>query len=255
MYDLGRGDEAVLAFGKACTYRTAHITRSLLFHLHRKGIQVFVAPYSAAAQLVYHQDDNSIVAISGSASALAFNADKVIIGFDWENKRVSFIIKEQLLAKLSMNQSQFVDLCLLAGLSLLSPLPEIDTEATPKIPAARAVLAQCGFDGHAVCVRAKDEQYLTLFRKAKTAVRHMIICTGDGEDKQLDFENCPNDTHEFISTRLPEEIFYYHQRGFIGQRVLNSRVRQEVFETPPLDGGHSQIYKVSDSLQHPNTLY
>ncbi|CAK3800673.1 xpg i-region [Lecanosticta acicola] len=243
VYDLGRGDDAVLAFGKACTYRTSHIVRSLLFHLHRKGVYVAVAPYSAAAQLVHMEREKYLSAIYGSASVLVFGAEKVLISFDWDSKRVAFISKDQILAKLVLNQSQFVDLCLLAGTSILSPLPEIDMDSTPKIPAARAVMAQAGNDGHAVCVRAKDEDYLALFRKAKAAVKHMVIVFENGEIKQLDAENVSNDTHEFISQRLPEEIFAYQMHGFVGHRVLNWRTRQEVFETPPLDGGNSQVYR------------
>lgn len=49
--------------------------------------------------------------------------------------------------------------------------------------------------------------------------------------------------HEFIGQRLPEELYYYLSRGVAGPRVLNSRIRMQVFETPPLDGGNSQVYK------------
>lgn len=203
-----------------------------------------VAPYSAAAQLAYFKRERYINAAWGSASILVFGCDKVITDFDWENKKVSFVVKDQVLGKLGLSHSQFVDLCLLSGSSILSALPEIDTDATvSKLAAARAVLSRFGNDGHAACVHAKDEDYLELYRKAKAAVKHMVIVMADGDIKQLDYENAPGDLHEVIGQRLPEELLAYQMHGFVGPRVLNWRTRQEIFETPPLDGGTSQPYR------------
>lgn len=183
---------------------------------------------------------------------LVFGSDKVITDFDWDSRRVSFIVKDQVLAKLGLSQSQFVDLCLLSGSSILSAMPEIDTDATvSKMAAARAVLSRFGNDGHAACVHAKDEDYLNLYRKAKAAVKHMVIVLADGDIKPLDYESAPGDLHDVIGQRLPEELFAYQMYGFVGPRVLNWRTRQEIFETPPLDGGSSQAYRdlVQDKLR------
>ncbi|KJX95519.1 xpg i-region protein [Zymoseptoria brevis] len=252
VYDQGRGDDAVVAFGRACTYRTSHILRYLFHYLHQKGVHVQVAPYNAAAQLVYLDQEGYISACYGSASCLVFGADKVVTSFDWESKKASWIELSQVLNKLMFKQHQFVDLCLLSGSSILATMPEIDIDALiPKMVAARTVLNRANQDGHLACLQSKDEEYLALFRKAKFAVKHMVVLHENGEIKQLDFENAPSDTHEFINTRLPEELMAYHAHGLIGSRILNWRTRQEILETPPLDGGTSKAYQdlVQDKLR------
>ncbi|MBM6387600.1 MAG: hypothetical protein JSY10_27070 [Paenibacillus sp.] len=35
----------------------------------------------------------------------------------------------------------------------------------------------------------------------------------------MNVENAPNDIHEFIGYRLPDEIYYYLMRGLIGPQV------------------------------------
>jgi hypothetical protein len=211
-----------------------------------------VAPYNASAQLVYLDQQDHISACYGSASCLVFGADKVITNFDWESKKASWIVLEQVLNKLMIKHSQFVDLCLLSGSSILSTMPEIDIDGPiPKMVAARTVLNRAGQDGHLACLQSKDDEYLALFRKAKYAVKHMVIHHENGEIKQLDFDNAPSDTHEFIGTRLPDELIAYHTHGLVGSRVLNWRTRQEILETPPLDGGTSKAYQdlVQDKLR------
>lgn len=235
------------------TYRTSHIARYLMFYLaEQKGVEVFVAPYNAAAQLVYMEDEELFDGLAGSASALVFGAEKVITHFDWEIQRAFYVTKDAILSKLGLALPQFVDLCLLSGSSILTTIPEIDNESTTsKMTAAKAVLARAGNDGHTACLQTKDTEYLDLFRKAKTAVHHMVIVTMDGEYKLLDTDNAPSDMHEVTSHRLPDELMTWFQYGLISSRVLNWRARSEIFETPPLDGGSSQAYKdlVQDKLR------
>ncbi|KAK4504771.1 hypothetical protein PRZ48_002733 [Zasmidium cellare] len=253
VYDLGRGDDAVVAFGKACTYRTSHIARYLMFYLAQQSVQVIVAPYSAAAQIAYLDEVGQTDCSFGSASILVFGVDQIITHFDWEAQRGYYVTQEAILHKLGYSKPQFVDLCLLSGSSILAIMPEVENDPTPsKLTAARAVLTRAGNnDGHTACLRANDTEYLDLFRKAKTAVQHMVIVSDKGEYKPLDPDNSPSDLHEVISHRLPDELMTWFHHGFIGSRVLNWRARSEIFETPPLDGGSSQAYKdlVQDKLR------
>lgn len=211
-----------------------------------------IAPYVASAQLAYEDDTGGCDGVLGSASVLVFGVDRVITSFDWDAGKVHFAKQDAILSKLGLKHSQFVDLCLLSGSSILATMPEIDNDSTTsKIAAARAVLTRASNDGHTACLQAKDTEYLDLFRKAKSGIQHMVINNDNAEFKQLDFDNAPADTHEFIGQRLPDELLFWHQLGLIGSRVLNWRARAEIFETPPLDGGSSQAYKdlVQDKLR------
>jgi hypothetical protein len=71
----------------------------------------------------------------------------------------------------------------------------------------------------------------------------MVILKANGKIEQLNADQAPNDSHEFIGTRLPDEVFGYLKNGLVSSRALNWRCRKEIFESPPLDGGKSTAYK------------
>jgi hypothetical protein len=146
----------------------------LYYYLHKKGAKVMTAPYSAAAQLAYFDEERYVSCAFGSAALLVYNVDQVILNFDWDSKEVSFVMRDEVLQKLMINHTQLVDLLLLSGSCILPPIPEIDTGTeAPKIPAARQVLNRAGQDGHMACLQAKDEEYLAQYRKARAAVKYV----------------------------------------------------------------------------------
>ena len=123
-------------------------------YLHSKGIFVFTAPYNAAAQLAYMENDAVISAIVGSASCLVFGADQVILDFDWdETKKFSFSTLERCVEKLGATREQFNDTCLLAGASVLPTFPDLDVDSNKaKIDSARMLLQRSHNDAVAACV-------------------------------------------------------------------------------------------------------
>ncbi|KAF2216184.1 hypothetical protein CERZMDRAFT_93483 [Cercospora zeae-maydis SCOH1-5] len=244
VYDSGDGDAAVRAFERACTYRTGHILRFLYHYLHEKGANVMVAPYNAAAQLAYTDSIRGVAAAHGSASLLAFGIDKFILHFDWDAQLAHFIDRGQALSRLSMDEGQLTDLLMLSGLLLLPPIPEIIRDnQVPSITAARQVLRQAGMNGFRAAQQSKDKDYETAFKKASFAVRHMIVCERNGDYKQLNFKDSPNDIAQVVGVRYPNEVYHYLAKGVIGPRVLSWRARLEIFESPPLDGGSSAAYR------------
>ncbi|KAH9834259.1 xpg i-region protein [Teratosphaeria destructans] len=249
VYDEGRGDEAVMTFGKACTYRTAHISRWLHAYLHKAGVFVQIAPYSAAAQTVYLETNSYVHAVAGSASTLVYGADKVVTKFDWAAKKAVWVDMLACTTKLGMHRDQFNDLMLLSGCSLLPAISEVD--AIAPVQNARTLLSRCNNDGHTVCLQHKDEDYLSAFRKAKSAIKHAVIMNEDGKIIPKDEAHIPNDVHDFVGQRLPEEVLFYLSRGLVGPRVLTWRTRTHILEIPPLDGGMSMPYKnlVQDKLR------
>ncbi|PPJ61351.1 hypothetical protein CBER1_09605 [Cercospora berteroae] len=244
VYDNGDGDAAVRAFERACTYRTGHILRFLYHYLHEKGAHVMVAPYSAAAQLAYTDSIRGVAASHGSASLLAFGIDRFVLHFDWDAQLAHFIDRDSALAQLNMTIEQLTDLLMLSGLLILPPIPEIVREGqVPSIAAARQVLGQAGMNGWQAAQQSKDKDYETAFKKARLAVKFMIVCERNGDYKQLNFSGSPNDLAQVIGTRYPIEIYHYLNRGVIGPRILNWRAHKEIFESPPLDGGSAVAYR------------
>lgn len=229
------------------SYKTYHIVRWFQIYLHKAGITVQTAPYTAAAQMNYLETEELVNAVAGSASCILFGAEKVITSFDFDNKHVSWVEGKQCLGKLLMNSLPFADLMMLSGCTnILPPLAELESQHEPgvaRIQAARSLLRRFNDDGHTVCLQQKDSDYLEAFRKARFVIKHCPVLTVDGRVEPRDAEKVPNDVHEFIGQRLPEEVYFYLSRGVTGPRVLNCRTRMQVYETPPLDGGDSQAYR------------
>ncbi|KAK3680002.1 hypothetical protein LTR78_000379 [Recurvomyces mirabilis] len=245
IYDQGRGEEAVNAFGKACNYKTAHIVRWLQLHLYGRGVHVQIAPYTAAAQLVYLVETRMVDGILGSASALAFGADKVITSISWENKTVSWVESKLCQGKLMFTLDGFIDTMLLSGClpHLLPSFPEIEVEPN-QIQAARPFIARANGDVHSL-LQQKDEEYCAAYRKARYFIKHPVIMTTQGrfEAKGLPELKMPGDYHDVTGHRLPTEVMYYLSTGLAGPRVLNWSVSKQVLELPPLDGGNSNAYR------------
>jgi hypothetical protein len=109
--------------------------------------------------------------------------------------------------KFPLNRDQLADLFLLSGLTTILPtLPEVETQSTSvtqRIKSTVALLSKFNYDGHALCVHNKDEDYLAAYKKAKFAIRHHVTITEDGRVLPQNDKHAPNDVHEFMSWRLP----------------------------------------------------
>lgn len=69
--------------------------------------------------------------------------------------------------------------------------------------------------------------YIDIFCRTRCAVKYHLIINEHGEVKPMHIENAPNDIHEFIGYRLPDEIYYYLMRGLIGPQVRQRRVQKK----------------------------
>lgn len=204
-----------------------------------------VAPYAAAAQLVQLEEHGMIRCIAGSASCLVHKADGVIINFDWETGKFQHTDTDKCAEELGASPDQFIDLCLLCGYSVLPVMPELEHEANVMKPVtAKVMLQRANSDAYTMAGRSKDEGYQMLFHKARFAIKHATAFQPKTlEVSQINPELVPPDAHDFVSQRLPNELYWYLIRGLAGPRVLNWRTRMEVLEVPPLDSGMSQTYK------------
>ncbi|KAK0318338.1 hypothetical protein LTR91_010218 [Friedmanniomyces endolithicus] len=248
IYDQGRGEDAVNAFGKACTYKIQHISRWLSAHLHKAGVTALTAPYSAAPQLVYMQQQGFCDGIAGSAACLVFGSERVITSIAWDSGVVSWVESAACQGRLMFSAEGFADLMLLSGCvpTLLPAYAEAEGEL-PHIQALRGILTQMRGDGYALLLQRqqqhKDEEYLDAFRKARFAIKHSVYTKIDGTVETRDAARAPGDVHLFTGQRLPDEIYYYLLRGVAGARILNWSAHRHITETPPLDGGNSHSYQ------------
>ncbi|KAK5731353.1 hypothetical protein LTR15_001293 [Elasticomyces elasticus] len=252
IYDQGRGEEAVNAFGKACTYKTSHILRWLFAHLHQQGITVRTAPYCAAAQLIHLLQDGFCDGIVASAAPLVFGADKVITSLDFSAGTVSWVDSATCQGKTMFTLDAFSDLLLLSGCvpQLLPPLINPVNMESFEIGVLRGILTQqFRGDGHAFLLTqgqnpaTRDPEYLTAFQQAKAFLRFPVYTTTTGQVITKNQEHAPGDVHAFTGQRLPDELYHYLARGVCGPRVLDWSAHRQSLELPPLDGGMSAAYR------------
>lgn len=140
-----------------------------------------------------------------------------------------------------MNDDQFIDFCLLSGLTILATPTEFESAPNP-IHAARELTLRSQSIGFAA-FDSLSKETMELFKKAKTFVRNSVVLSSDGAVTLIDSQSASGDMHDVIGQRLPDEIYYYMSRDVVGARLLNWRTRGEIFETPPLDGGSSPVYQ------------
>lgn len=197
-------------------------------------------------------------AISGSSEILLFDCDQVITSWDLENDVFAWIRRGKCVADLRkyVNNSDipddtFVDACLLAGTRFLPTLPNLESPRANKqskpIGAIEMIMSQ-GRSGYSVVEQNREDprlqasDYLDRYRKARLAVKHHPVLTVEGKVEPILEAQLPNDSHEFIGQRLPDEVYHYMSRGLINSRILSWRATSEIVEPPPIDGGDSPEY-------------
>ncbi|KAJ4295023.1 hypothetical protein N0V90_007031 [Kalmusia sp. IMI 367209] len=260
LYDGHDAEKSVTKFGESRYVTPEDLFRALQSILTEKNIPFLVAPYSAWAQLAYFERQNQVQAISGSSEILLFECDRVITSWDLEDGEFKWIKRAKCVADLrkyvqnaDIADETFVDACILAGTHFLPTLPNLDSpnsrNKTSKISGAIEMIMSQGRSGHSVVMNNRDDplfqrtNYVDRYRKARLAVKHHPILTAEGKIEPLLEAQSPNDSHEFIGQRLPDEVYHYMSRGLINSRILSWRATSEIVESPPIDGGENTTYQ------------
>ncbi|KAH7139063.1 PIN domain-like protein [Dendryphion nanum] len=259
LYDNHQAEQSVLKFGESPYVIPEDLFRAFQQILFENDVQFLVAPYSSWAQLAELERQKSVSAIAGSSEIFLFECDKLITSWDFPAKTFRFISKAKCIADLEkygngtkVSEDIFVDACLLAGVSYLNTIPNLEAPSRNKAikpHGAIDLINNGGRTGYQVVLNNQDDpklrsmKYPEKYRLARMAIKHMPIITVDGNVAPLHEDSVPKDAHEFISQRLPNEIHHYHSRGLINSRVLSWRVYSEIIEPPPVDGGDSQAYQ------------
>ena len=87
------------------------------------------------------------------------------------------------------------------------------------------------------------KQYIDQYKGAMTRVKYHVVITAEGDVEALDKEHAPDDVHECIGLRLPEELYMYLSRGMLRPRVLNWLTSGKINITQPLAGGEGRSYQ------------
>ncbi|KAK9469679.1 temperature dependent protein affecting M2 dsRNA replication-domain-containing protein [Lipomyces arxii] len=252
-YDRSKGDIAVSIFNEIDPIPVAEIARYAMKVLQEKNVAFSVAPYCSWAQLVYllKHENKFIDSIYGPTEALLYDIDRLIISMDIVQGGFSWVSKKALLSELGgLGNDQFLDLCVLIGLDFSSPFPILEQphmNGLMIIRAARELLrnyvsgygAVMAYSEHPI---VKDTNYIDTYRRAYCAVKYHIVMTDKGTLHPITLENAPSDIHEFVSQRLPPELYFYMAQGIVGPEILDALTSGRLVELVPLDGGESVEY-------------
>lgn len=181
-----------------------------------------------------------------------FDVEKVIVNISLPTAKFWWVSKTRLRTDLGFHQNdQFVDAILLSGCSFCRPFPPLENSVR-QFDDAVALIKRYKTVGNAIATMPDHAPYLEKFKKARAAIKHHVVLHVDGKVEPMNPEDSPNDVHEFIGQRLPEELYFYLSRGLIGPQVLDMITSFQYVQVAPLDNNESEEYK--KFLTHLNSL-
>ena len=255
LYNANRREQALQIFAETLVQMPPEMDHFMMRELKGKGVEFLVAPFSSLAQLTYLSSDGrrSIDAIHSPPEVLLFGAKRVITQFDWSRRTFTWLDKDEIRASMDhVTDDQFLDICLLAGVQGCPIFPPLEAGG-PYGPgftlrAAQDLVRTYGSGINAVMNYSevglvKDMDYVTKYCRARSTVIYHVVLQIDGGLAPLMQKDVPNNLHELVGQRLPEEVYYYLSRGLIGTHVLQILLSGMLLETQPLDNGASQEYK------------
>lgn len=272
LYEAEQAKEARDLFKASGHWYPSALSEILKKTLHEQRIPFTVAPYSALAQLVYYEKHPSqfIDAVYGPSELFCFGIDKLITKFQMaddiqnmgeknipespvlELSTFQWIDRRDCLAALNTNVNVFIDALMLAGSGLLPTFPPLENENVYRKPFNMRnvveMITSCGGSVVRLCAQYSTDPavkgvYLDQYKRALTRIRYHVIMTDEGEVEILDKSHAPDDAHECIGLRLPEELYMYLSRGMLRPRVLNWLTSGKISITQPLAGGDGRPYQ------------
>ncbi|KAF9547070.1 hypothetical protein EC957_008919 [Mortierella hygrophila] len=248
--NAGKMDLALSSWSSSYVVHQPDLVHLVIRILKENNIDYMRAPYGAGAQLVYlERNPKQIIhATYAGSELLMFDIDRVITSIDFTKQTFSFIPKKAVLQDLLLSDDQFLDLCILAGFEYCITFPPLATEGSFAFKSIHDLLQQHRTGFNAVKAYAESPQviksnYVDQFCRTRCAMRHQPILTDEGHVEPMNVAHAPNDIHEFIGYRLPDEVYYYLSRGVITEPTLNTLLSGSVAEFSPLCNGETKEYR------------
>ncbi|CCJ28602.1 unnamed protein product [Pneumocystis jirovecii] len=202
-YDQGKLQQASNDFNLSGKI-TFYFICVLIDILLEKKIEFLIAPYLSWAQLAYMLGNNQY-----NINAIFGSVN--ILSFNVDHKQT-------ILSSLGgITNDQLLDIFILLGSDFCPTFPPLE------------MISQINGD-----VFKFLQDTIKIFKS---------VLTENGKLLPLNESDAPNDIHEFIGTRLPEEIYFYLSRGIVGPHVINILTSGMLIENTPLDNRDSQEYR------------
>ena len=226
-----RMDNAMSSWSSAGTVAQADL-HALAFKILRKHQVEFIrSPYAPLAQLAYFDRSNQgfVHAVYASNDYLLYDVDYLITYIDFQRKTFGMLNKSKVLAAARISPDQFMDASLLAGfeyINTFAPLLESTISTGFNFQAALDMVRTHGngfkaIQSYATHPSVAKAGYLDLFCRTRCMVNNHLVLNDNGQIQPLNVDQAPNDLHELIGPRLPEDYYFYLMQGLMSPTVLN----------------------------------
>ncbi|VEU23873.1 DEKNAAC104879 [Brettanomyces naardenensis] len=237
--------------------------------------EYIISPYSSWAQLQYMLNQHLINCVFGSTDGLLLdNVDRVILNLEFENKQFKYLDRSIILARLSLTPKQFKDISMCVGNNFqpftLNIFPHIPSQST--FPALHHFVLNGGSIFNTLLSLGENSRTMELYMKGCSALQFMPVMKVNGRVEPLQIDNdasflstpskvpstastdgssvkeasiekIPEDMHEFIGQRLPEELFFYQSVGITAFDLCENLVHTNAVERLPLDMALTPLYQ------------
>lgn len=193
---------------------------------------------------------------------LYFGQTKLITSLDLHssNPTFTYVIKQDLIRDMGLNEGQFLDMGILAGFDHSQTFPPTIHEQSLKPTIDMIKYYKTGFSAVTALAEhpgVKQTQYTEQFTRTQCMIRFSLILSTEGIVQPLPLTSgtgthyphintaadIPVDLHEIFTHRLPDEVYFYLSRGLIGPQALIWLTSGQVVENPPLDNGETTEYR------------
>lgn len=265
-YLQGYFDRALASWSSSGSMPPQNDLLGLVFEVFsERNIEFIRAPYAALAQLAYMDKsvrNAALHAVYANSDILLYDVDRVITNIDFERSTFRWIEKRIILQDLAITDAQFLDMCLLAGFDYISTFPPLlEYSSGGGFSFKSAIdMVKTHRSGYMAVVNHMQNpsvarmNYLEMFSRVNCIIRHHIVFKDEGIFAPLNQEFAPNDLHELIGYKLPEEVYFYMMHGLVGPQVLNTLVTGALLENAPNCNGESIEYREFIKSSHMQKL-
>mmetsp|Transcript_22919 Transcript_22919/g.38984 ORF Transcript_22919/g.38984 Transcript_22919/m.38984 type:complete len:702 (-) Transcript_22919:69-2174(-) len=213
--------------------------------LESQKFEFFRAPVLSWGQLMYFEKQRRVACVYGGSELLMAGCDRVILSIDWHSGVYRYVDRRRVLDDLgTQSHTHFLDMCVLAGFDYASTYAPLLEGRTFTFDAAVQLVKRHRAGVYAVQQRQTSSQHgatvdwLKKFLTARALVHHMVVLELTGFSSLLHRETVPQNMHEVVGPRFPDEVYYLISQCVINVQLFNNLVSGALVESPPLVDSH-----------------
>ena len=183
------------------------------------GTPVVENEMSSTTQLFAPPKQNLTDAVFGGLELLLFGVLRLIVDIDFERGTFDWVDTKSMLLSLSLSSDEFLDACILAGFDYCVTFPPLlEQPFTFRYACEMVKNFKTGFAAvrqYATHPSVQKLGYMDLFLRARCIVRHHPVYLTSCVCEPLTKEASPNDLHDIVGPRLPNDLYFLLSQGIV----------------------------------------